>query len=325
MNLTVEYITGRVKNALDGIENVYAAVLLGSCSRGEESWFTDAQGQKQLLSDYEFMIITVKKGICEASEKRLEALRTELCWQSASPFFNLEWNYYWKNKLPFMDKRFINFEMAAARRLIIGNPSVFKIMPQINVKNLNFSELNSIVNHRLYHVLKDYAYIGGHDKKYLIARNSLDITSVVLPYEGKLICSYQKRLRAFPEQVCGDFFDPGLKNRLHNYYEMKINYSSSLYKNTDAEAMLRQFISDMKALHSYQEKKQNGNAFCINKRLLFNAFFHFRRKEFHELMKRPYEEEKLYQDMLTMLEKSDFQQEKMDQIVRRVQKIYGYC
>lgn len=322
---TVEYITERVRNALDGADEIYAAILMGSCSRHEESYEQDDNGELHLLSDYEFTIVTTKNTVPETVEEKLKALNAELKKYVASPFFNLEWNYVWKDKLPFMDKRFINFEMAEAKCLICGNPGVFSLFPKITIANLNFAELNAIVNHRLYHVLKDFGKVSEHHKKYLIARNTLDILSVILPYEGTLICSYTKRLEKFPKRVENIYFSNDIEKRLSDALEMKKNYSSPLYKTLNADRMLEQFITDMKALYRYQSDKQGGKAFCVDRRRLLKSVLKLHIGDVKNTLRRPHEEEKLYEEMIALLETRAFEPGKVSAIADRMQNIYGYC
>ena len=273
---SVDLISHQVFNVLNGVGNVYAAILLGSCSRGEESYFVTEDGERQLLSDYEMIVVTKENRIPQQAEAGLRELRYNLRSRSKSPFFDLEWNYYWKRKLPFMDKRFINFEMKTAGKLICGDPKVFDLLPGITVENLNFAELDSIVNHRLYHVLKGFWGIDEHQKKYLIARNTLDITSVVLPFEGKLICSYEKRIEALPEKLCKGVFGDNIIERLNDYLEMKKDSLSAAYEKYCVDEMLELFLRDMYALYEYQKSNQMGKAFCQNKRLMLKGILiHF--------------------------------------------------
>lgn len=305
-NQIIDYITARIRETLVIHPEVYAAILMGSCSRGEESYYLDDACRWQLLSDYEFTVVTNTNSISEAVNKDLTELNQKLKREIVSPFFNLEWNFVWKKKLPLMDKRFINFEMSEAKYLICGDEGVFSLLPQINVHNLNFAELNSVVNHRLYHVLRDFSRIPEHQQKYLIARNTLDILSVVLPYEGKLICSYQKRLGQFPTALAGVAFSDDILVRMNKSLEMKRNYSSPLYNEVSVEELLNTFVSDMQNLHDYQKVKQKGRAFAVDKRRLIKAVLKLQGKQIRLVLHRPEEEEKLFQDMMRSLRDRDF-------------------
>lgn len=305
-NQIIDYITASIRETLVIHPEVYAAILMGSCSRGEESYYLDETGVWQLLSDYEFTVVTNKNSIPESVNKDLSELNQKLKEEIVSPFFNLEWNFVWKKKLPLMDKRFINFEMSEAKYLICGDEGVFSLLPKISVCNLNFAELNSVVNHRLYHVLRDFSRISEHQQKYMIARNTLDILSVVLPYEGKLICSYQKRLEQFPTALAGTAFSDDILVRLKNSLEMKRNYSSSLYKEASVDDMLYTFVKDMQNLHDYQKTKQKGKAFSVDRRRLLKAVMKLQRKEIKKVLERPDDEEKLYQEMVNSLKNKTF-------------------
>ena len=54
-----------------------------------------------------------------------------------------------------LDKRFIFFEARESACTIYGNKSAIELFPVINIKNLNFCELNTVIIHRLYHVLRN--------------------------------------------------------------------------------------------------------------------------------------------------------------------------
>ena len=318
--MTVRQITELVRRAISGHREVYAAVLMGSCSRGEECYCQAEDGELQLLSDYEFTVVTKGRGFPKAVDTALKKLNEELKAKLQSPFFRLEWNYVWKYKLPFMDKRFIHFEMAEARFLICGNEKVFDLLPRINVKNLNYAELDSIINHRVYHVLRDYSRVSEHRKKYLIARNTLDILSVVLPYEGELICSYKKRIERLPALVTDRYFTGDLKSRLHCCLDMKMDDSSPFYEMTSADAMLSLFILDMDSLHEYMRDRQGGRAFQTDRRRVLKALSRFRFAEVKDVLERPEREEALYTDMM------DEMRERIrdpDDFSPRVYELYG--
>lgn len=305
-NRIIDYITESVREVLVIHPEVYAAILMGSCSRGEESYYLNETGGWELLSDYEFTVVTNTNSIPEAVNKDLTELNQKIKKEIKSPFFNLEWNFVWKKKLPLIDKRFINFEMSEAKCLICGDEGVFSLLPRVNIHNLNFAELNSVVNHRLYHVLRDFSRISEHQQKYLIARNTLDILSVVLPYEGKLICSYKKRLEQFPTKLAGAAFSEDILVRMNKSLEMKRNYSSPLYNEVSVEELLNTFVSDMQNLHDYQKVKQKGRAFAVDKRRLIKAVLKLQGKQIRLVLHRPEEEEKLFQDMMHSLRNRDF-------------------
>ena len=320
----VALMSHQVSDVLNGVSGIYAVILLGSCSRGEESYFIAEDGERQLLSDYELMVVTEKNEIPRQAEAGLRKLRADLRSRLKSPFFDLEWNYYGKHKLPFMDKRFIHFEMKTAGKLICGNPRVFDLMPKITVKNLNFAELDSIVNHRLYHVLKSFGGIEEHQKKYLIARNTLDVTSVVLPFEGKLICSYEKRIAAFPESLCNGVFGDNMKERLNDYLAMKKDYLSAAYEKYGAAEMLEVFLRDMSALYEYQKTKQMGKAFCQNRRARLKGVLSLNRKRVSEANRRPDAEDALFHEMYALIRNKDFSRNKIDAVSEKVFSLYHY-
>lgn len=301
---TIGEITKLVSAVFVDVPDVFAVVLMGSCSRGEETWRTTEDGNKELMSDYEFTIFlnNMIPRTISLLNNRLTMLNSRLKLTTSSPFFRLEWNYFHVKKVPFIDKRFINFEMKTANYLIYGNSTIFKLLPNISIKNINYSELMSIINHRLYHVLKDVHLSDEHEKKYLIARNTLDIPSIVLPLEGDLVCSYKKRISTFIDKKYDTIFENDLGSRLSSYYLMKTDYSSELYCEVAVNEMLNLFIKDMMKLHDYMCRKHHGKPFIVDKRRLLKACLKCNIRQIAYIINRPNEEEALYQYMLAKLQ-----------------------
>ena len=90
MAYDVNQISEKVRETLDGCPEVVAALLMGSCSRGEETYFVNELGERELLSDYEMLIIVHDKMDTKASDSKLKVLARELKEQSSSPCFELE-------------------------------------------------------------------------------------------------------------------------------------------------------------------------------------------------------------------------------------------
>ena len=136
---TIDEITKSVSAVFVGVPDVFAVVLMGSCSRGEETWRSAEDGNRELMSDYEFTIFlkNMNPQTISLLDNSLTELNLHLKMSTNSPFFSLEWNYFHAKRVPFIDKRFINFEMKAAKYLIYGNDAIFKLMPSISVKNIN--------------------------------------------------------------------------------------------------------------------------------------------------------------------------------------------
>ena len=110
MAYDVNQISEKVRETLDGCPEVVAALLMGSCSRGEETYFINGRGERELLSDYEMLIIVHGKVDTKVSDDKLKLLARELKGKSSSPCFELEWSYKTEHQIEKLDKRFIFFE-----------------------------------------------------------------------------------------------------------------------------------------------------------------------------------------------------------------------
>lgn len=324
MAYDVNQISERVRETLAGCPEVVAALLMGSCSRGEETYFINGRGEQELLSDYEMLIIVHDKMDTKVSDNKLKLLARELKGQSSSPCFELEWSYKTEHQMKKLDKRFIFFEARESACTIYGNKSATELFPVINIKNLNFCELNTVIIHRLYHVLRDCLNTDEHYQQYLIARNTLDIPTAVLPLCGILQSSYEKRNATFGEYALQYGFPKGLVVRLTDYLQMKKDYNAEQYKDYSLEFMKKQFVADMKMLYEFQKEYQNGHAFRKNRRLLISAIYRRSAGLFRMCLLWEKENESLYHKMIRMIEENNISYVELNELQEEMIGIYNY-
>lgn len=301
-----------------------AVIEVGSCSRGEESYFINTDGVRELLSDYEILVVVGEDESIDSLNTQLSTIKTTLEESSGSPFFSLDYSFIPRWKLRFLDKRFIHFETKEAASIIAGDTSVINEFPKITTRNLNYAELSSVVNHRLYHVLRDYESVGDYVKKYLLARNSLDIATVVLPYYGKLICGYGRRNEAMRSIDLSRWFTPDLCNRLDIFLEMKLSYMCDIYSTISLRDMLVNFENDMKSLHRFLADQNNGHCFINSGRRCLSALVRLSPTRLGDALRFPHEEEALYDTMMSLLENRDFSVSSVSPISGTMKAIYGY-
>lgn len=269
MRTSVSAVSEAVVASLAGIKGVVSVLLTGSCGRGEETYFVGPSGQRQLLSDFELLVIVRTRGARSLADSALRQLRSSLLLESESPFFDLDWSFATPLKLRAMDRRFIHFETKSAASAILG-PDLTNLMPTVTVGDLNYAELGSVVVHRLYHVARDWYHLDDHARKYLVARNALDLATVILPYHGILLPTYNRRVEAL-DSLDLDGIWPGLADRLRRYLEMKLDYDSELYATEDSAEMMRQFADDFESVLEFLRARNGGSAFRVDARSLFSA------------------------------------------------------
>ena len=301
-----------------------AVIEVGSCSRGEETYYINTDGVRELLSDYEILVVVGEDENVDSLRAQLSAIKTTLEDSSGSPFFSLDYSFIPRWKLRFLDKRFIHFETKEAASIIAGDVSVVNEFPMITVRNLNYAELSSVVNHRLYHVLRDYGLVADYVKKYLLARNSLDIATVVLPYYGKLICGYGRRNEAMRSIDLSRWFTSDLCNRLDLFLEMKLSYMCDIYNTVSLSDMLDNFENDMKSLHRFLADQNGGHCFINSGRKCLSALIRLSPTQLGNALTFPYKEEALYEAMMSLLENRDFSVSSVSPISRTMKAIYGY-
>lgn len=324
MAYDVNQISRKVREALNGCSEVVAALLMGSCSRGEETYFVNERGERELLSDYEMLIIVYDDMDTELSDNKLKLLARELKEQSSSPCFELEWSYKTMNQMKKLDKRFIFFEARESAYIIYGDKTAKELFPEISIRNLNFCELNTVIIHRIYHVLRDYLNTDGHYQQYLIARNTLDIPTAVLPLCGILQSSYRKRNKTFSEHALKYGFSEELVVRLTDYLQMKKDYNAAQYKEYSLEFMKKQFIIDMKMLYEFQKECQKGHAFKKNKRLFISAIYRRNIGLLKMSLRWEKENESLYYRMIHLLEENNISRIEMNDLQDEMFKMYSY-
>lgn len=264
-----EYIRQRCIND----DNVIAVITMGSCARNEETYFLNNYGNKEMLSDYEMLIIVKALNNTMILSSKLNELRNQLLLISNSTSFDLEWSFKTREELDRLDKRFIYFETRESGKVIYGDKNILNFFPIITISNLNYSELNTVIIHRLYHVVRDLKHPDEHYKKYLIARNSLDFATAILPLTGRLVATYEKRQKTLEELSEKYNISKNIIHRLRDYLNMKKDYDSILYKRYELEHMLSDFYSDFILLKEIQAELQNNTTFRINKRKVLSSIY----------------------------------------------------
>lgn len=294
----VVQIENEIRERLSRITSVEAVLLMGSCARNEETYFINYEGKRELLSDFEMLVVLTDLRDKQYVEPVLQQIREKFKSISTSVCFDVEWLYKTKSELSHLDKRFIFFEAKKSAKLILGNPDVIHSFPEITLRNMNFCELNGVIIHRLYHVAKDQNEKDEHYLKYLIARNTLDIPTAILPLMGYLQASYQKRNEIVMNLARAGNFDKEFANRLYLYMDMKLDYSSPLYDVFSVEDMMKQFIADIEWLYSEQKHRQNGFAFRMNIRMMLSGIVRLRYRRVYIGLTWNSRMEKLYHELM---------------------------
>jgi hypothetical protein len=234
-------------------------LLIGSASRGELSWLNEA-GNIQLFSDIEFLVSVTKKN--SKKERMFQELISKLeAEYDLGEIFHIDYTIIKWNKLPGLDKKFFIFECQQCG-IDFGERSVRNELPIVSRSNLNWRELNEILLHRLNSILHILP-LSFFDKKMTekeennlalsLAKNSLDITTWLHPYEAeKLVSGFTSRLSAWDE----DFIEQSKLGRYFSLDDIKylkrcLALRGAPNKKVEAVVMLNQTLLLYKKSISY--------------------------------------------------------------------------
>ena len=300
--LNVNKICEIVTDKLSAYNTIVALVLIGSCARGEETYYTNPQGRLCLYSDIEFFVVLRNMDEMSKIQADITCINNELQLVSDSPIFEVSVGYLFMSSIKRVDRRFIIFETKERGKVIMGDPNILNHLPNVTVNSLNKSNLASIINQRLYHVLTEWIKLDEHEKKYCIARNSLDIGTVYLTFSGSIISSYKARNNYLNKasDLTSKVFSIGFLRRINDYLTMKMDFCSQLYSNYDANVMLKDFCTDIEQLLEYL-KSVNGDCFYKDYHRLFKAIAHFKFNEVRFELSRPKQEHYLCDIMIESL------------------------
>lgn len=308
---------------LSKYDSILSVILIGSCARGEETYCLDKTGKKLLYSDIEFFAVVKGKSQIASIKKCVSQLNSEFLLKETSPLFEISVGFLFVDSIRRIDKRFIIFETKKCGRVVYGDDIWLNKLPIITCKNINRSNMVCIINQRLYHVLSEWNKLSSCEKKYCIARNSLDVLTIFLTFSGVLISTYSSRNRFLKEhqELIDGVFDNSFIDRLNDYLAMKLNMSSELYGFYEETEMLQNFCLDMHNLIAFLSAK-NGNPFLHDRYRIVRAIAKMRFSDIYFEMKRPVVEFNLEKKMLNFLECNYWTQEDIDNCSLLMSELY---
>lgn len=325
MLINAESISKEIAGICERHSGVISVVLNGSCARGEETYFINSDGQNEMMSDFEMLIIVAKMVDRVAISKSLSELRNRLLAIRQSENFDLEWSYKTPDDLRRLDKRFFFFETKESDKVIYGDKDIIESFPDINLQNLNYSELNTVIIHRLYHVIRDLRSTDEKYKKYLIARNSLDFATAILPLSGVLVASYGRRMIEI-EKIASELQLPDeLIQRQLDYLVMKKDYSSALYDFYCYEDMLQNFYADFQLLKKLQAQLQGGTIFRRNNRRLLSSIYRANLKNLKICIQWQSRLTALCEDMFEIIKNGAVSERELAALKVQMSDLFGYC
>ena len=172
-------------------------LLLGSLSRGEGTWQPTDTGAR-MLSDIEYFTI-YPDGFdgFDAFTDYAKEVQREVFADQDSTLFHIDNTFVAHSALPRMERKLLTYDAARMGKTMVGEDCV-PLLPTIMVENINLCDIRDILTHRVFSVLhyglpmKREGDMDGY--RYSLAKNSLDLMTVLLVSHGILESGFIRRL-----------------------------------------------------------------------------------------------------------------------------------
>lgn len=174
-----------------------SVILLGSLSRGEGTWQATDTGVR-LLSDIEYFTVYPDgfDGLAAFTAYSQEVQR-EVFADQDSLLFHIDNTFVRRESLPRMERKLLTYDAARMGKTVVGEDCV-PLLPAITIENINLCDIRDILTHRVFSVLyyglpmKQEGDTEGY--RYSLAKNSLDLMTVLLVSHGLLESGFIRRL-----------------------------------------------------------------------------------------------------------------------------------
>jgi predicted nucleotidyltransferase len=242
----------RAVDLLKTLPDICAIFLLGSAARGELSMLRHERGEVELFSDYEFLVVTTKR-ISPQNRKifQNQLMSLEKHIGNPNPLFHIDVLFRERHRVSTLPQTIFAYELKQNGVNLYGR-DVRHEMPEVTIRNLDFRNTNEILFKRLCAILLHLPrrfLLGGtsHAERrvtgYVLSRNALDLTTVLLPHEGILLPTYRQRVEklcaAYPELGFFTLFGPELPSFLETCLSKRLNLD---FTNVDLHDWYRQTI-----------------------------------------------------------------------------------
>jgi hypothetical protein len=184
-------------------KNALSILLLGSLSRGEATWRQTEDGHTQMLSDIEFFTI-YPDGFSQFSmfDADLKHASEEVFGTNNLSLFHIDNTYVNKSTLHRMERKLLIYDAKVFGKCVVGE-DILGLIPEVTVKNINWCDIWDIMTHRVFSVL----YYGfpfkrqgmENEYRYSLAKNSLDLMTVILVANKRLESGFERRLTVLKE------------------------------------------------------------------------------------------------------------------------------
>jgi hypothetical protein len=213
------------------VDHVTSVLLVGSTSRGEAT-VRVVDGRLELFGDIELILVTDPRPPSrDAVSSAVSAVAAEWDGRLVGPI-QVDFTLVPAGRLPRSEKKLFVFE-ARERGLCLRGEHLLDRLPAVSIENMSFFELNEVILHRLEALLKAIERPVNDSSEdsvrlhqwYAVARNYLDVATLLLPYTGVLLPSYCERAKYVSEHADLEFLPhlpANFRERLATYTEWKL-------------------------------------------------------------------------------------------------------
>ena len=199
------YFKGIEKYSNENSDGLLSVILLGSLSRGEATWIETKNGPL-MVSDIEFFTVYPEgfsdlKGYLEYCDN----VANEVFGKDNSSLFHIDNALVCVNSLALLERKLLTYDAKRMGKTVVGKDYI-SLIPEINLKNINLWDIKDILTHRVFSAL----YYGlplknaGNEAEYRynIAKNSLDLMTVMLVNHKILESGFINRYNKIKELLC---------------------------------------------------------------------------------------------------------------------------
>lgn len=222
-------------------------VLLGSLSRNEASWELSESGKPQMLSDIEFFT-AYDDGFSDFREftSHIEKAKSEAFGSESLNLFHIDNTFIRKSRLGHLERKLLIYDASVFGKCVVGS-DVSACFPEITIHNINMHDIRDVIAHRIFSVLyygrplKENGLEGEY--RYSVAKNSLDLMTVILASKGYLESGFARRLNLL------DSLSPDGNLNKYFHYCLSVKLNEEAEEEYTVEEMEQLFISIISELN----------------------------------------------------------------------------
>lgn len=217
-----------------------SVILVGGTSRGELS-YERVGGGLRIYSDYECLVVAdgrTSRRRARELHRHFEGIRERI--DGGTPFFHIDYNYLSKRSFRGMDRTFFTFD-AKSTGITVRGPDIVDELPDVTPDTIDLRESNETLIWRLWQMLlyQPLSVVSNRTTPdiweqyfgYALCKNSLDLTTWLFPWEGRLTSSFGARVRelrdGYAEMDASNHFGESLPEFLTRCLDGKLHLELS--------------------------------------------------------------------------------------------------